>query len=75
VGVILSGMSDDGVSGMQAIKERGGKTIAQDEKTSVVFGMPREAINSGCIDLILPAEEIASALVKIVGRREAAAHL
>lgn len=73
VGVILSGMSDDGVAGMQAIKERGGKTIAQDEKTSVVFGMPREAIKSGCIDLILPAEDIAPALIKIFGRREAAA--
>ena len=66
VGIILSGMSDDGVEGIRAIKQQGGITIAQDEKTSVVFGMPKMAIASGCIDYIMPADKIGAALAGII---------
>jgi two-component system, chemotaxis family, protein-glutamate methylesterase/glutaminase len=54
VGVILTGMGNDGLMGMNAIKDKKGVTIAQDEETSLVFGMPKVAIESGCIDSIVP---------------------
>lgn len=66
VGVILTGMGRDGCEGMQAIKKAEGKTLAQDESSSIVFGMPKVAIESGCIDRIAPlksmADEIMAAL-------------
>ena len=52
VGVILTGMGDDGANGMHEMHEAGAKTIAQDEKTSVVWGMPGEAVNRGGVDFI-----------------------
>lgn len=58
IGVILTGMGRDGSSGMKAIKENGGRTIAQDEETSTVFGMPKMAIQEGSIDKILPLSKI-----------------
>jgi two-component system chemotaxis response regulator CheB len=58
VGVILSGMAQDGVNGMKEIKAKGGVTVAQDEKSSAVFGMNNLAIKSGCVDKILPLKEI-----------------
>ena len=58
VGVILTGMGRDGAYGMKKIKEYGGVTIAQDEKTSVVFGMPKAAIEEGCVDVVLPLHKI-----------------
>jgi len=66
IGVILTGMGDDGVSGMKKIKEAGGITIAQDEKSSVVFGMPKVAIESGCIDNILPLDEISDGIIRFI---------
>lgn len=64
VGVILTGMGRDGADGMKAIKEWGGKTIACDEETSIIFGMPKEAIKLGCIDKIVPLHEIADEIMK-----------
>ena len=64
VGVILTGMGRDGADGMKAIKEMGGKTIACDEETSIIFGMPKEAIKLGCIDKIVPLHEIADEIMK-----------
>jgi len=64
VGVILTGMGRDGAEGMKAIKERGGKTIACDENTSIIFGMPKEAIKLGCIDKIVPLHGIADEIMK-----------
>ncbi|MBI4689219.1 MAG: chemotaxis-specific protein-glutamate methyltransferase CheB [Nitrospirae bacterium] len=66
LGVILTGMGSDGALGMQRIKKAGGNTIAQDDKTSVVFGMNKVAIDSGCIDKILPLGDISKKIVEIV---------
>jgi len=58
IGLILTGMGKDGCTGIMEIKDAGGLTIAQNEETSVVFGMPKEAINSGKIDHIIPLDQI-----------------
>ena len=60
IGVIMTGMGDDGARGMAELKNSGARTIAQDEKTCVVFGMPKEAIKLNCIDTVLPLEDIAA---------------
>ncbi len=59
IGVIMTGMGDDGAKGMLEMKEAGAYTIAQDEKTSVVYGMPKEAVKIGGVDKICPLDEIA----------------
>jgi two-component system chemotaxis response regulator CheB len=61
-GVLLTGMLDDGARGLLELREDGALTIAQDEATCVVFGMPREAIRLGAARLVLPLDQIASAL-------------
>jgi two-component system chemotaxis response regulator CheB len=61
--VIMTGMGDDGARGMLEMKEAGATTIAQDEATSVVFGMPNEAIKRGAVDSILPLQSIAGAIL------------
>lgn len=66
LGVILTGMGNDGLRGLRAIKEQGGTVIAQDEATSVVYGMPRAAVEAGLADLVLPLEDIAPAIVALV---------
>src|SRR5450755_2610397 len=63
VAVIMTGMGDDGARGMLEMKEAGAATIAQDEATSVVFGMPNEAIKRGAVDSILPLEAIAGSIL------------
>lgn len=62
IGVIMTGMGDDGAKGLLEMKEAGAYTIAQDEQTCVVFGMPREAIKLNAVNKILPLTEIASEL-------------
>ena len=64
MGVILTGMGSDGAKGLKSIREKGALTLAQDEATSVIFGMPRVAINSGAIDKVLPLTEIAEEIMK-----------
>ena len=59
VGVILTGMGDDGAKGMKELKDAGAMNIAQNEETCVVFGMPKEAIAAGAVDYTLPLEQIA----------------
>ncbi len=66
IGVILTGMGSDGARGMQDIKHAGGTTIAQDEETSIVFGMPKVAIERGCVDRVLPLDRIASEILKLL---------
>jgi two-component system chemotaxis response regulator CheB len=61
--VLLTGMGRDGVDGMGAVRRAGGATIAQDERTSAIFGMPKRAIEAGHVDEVLPAGEIATAIV------------
>ena len=66
IGVILTGMGADGAAGLLEMKGMGAGTIAQDEKTCVVFGMPKEAIKLGAVDKILPLNQIASELIRMV---------
>lgn len=66
IGVILTGMGNDGVSGLKKIREVGGRTIVEDENTAVVFGMPKEAIKAGAAEFILPVNEISEKIVELV---------
>ena len=63
-GVVLTGMGKDGAAGIEAIKQAGGRTIAQDEETSPVFGIPAHAIETGCVDTVVPADSVAEAILE-----------
>lgn len=65
IGIIMTGMGDDGARGLLEMKEEGAKTIAQDEKSCVVFGMPKEAIKMGAAEKVLSLEQIAPYMLKI----------
>lgn len=67
IGLIMSGMGDDGVSGMEAIRKAGGATLAQDGPSSVIYGMNRLAVERGCIDRVLPLAEIPAELIRRTG--------
>lgn len=67
LGIILTGMGNDGAEGIKHIKSIGGTTIAQDKETSTIFGMPNEAIKTGMVDFVLPPEQIKITLKKTVG--------
>jgi two-component system, chemotaxis family, protein-glutamate methylesterase/glutaminase len=64
LGVILTGMGKDGAVGLEGLKKAGGRVVAQDESSSVVYGMPREALMRGVVDRVLPLSEIAGAIVQ-----------
>jgi two-component system chemotaxis response regulator CheB len=66
LGVIMTGMGRDGVQGLVRLKQAGGKVLAQDESSCVVFGMPREAIAAGLVDRVVPLEQIASTIVEML---------
>jgi two-component system chemotaxis response regulator CheB len=66
VGVILTGMGDDGVEGLRALHRAGGRALAQDEQSSIVFGMPGAAFAAGVVEEVLPLENIARRLVEFV---------
>ena len=68
LGIILTGMGDDGARGMKLLHDRGARTIAQNEETCVVFGMPKEAIKLGAIDEILPLDQMARAILQFDSR-------
>jgi two-component system chemotaxis response regulator CheB len=67
LGVILTGMGDDGAAGLLEMKRAGAATIAQDERTSVVFGMPKEAIERGAVDRVLGLPSMAAAILSATG--------
>jgi two-component system, chemotaxis family, protein-glutamate methylesterase/glutaminase len=66
IGVLLSGMGSDGVKGMELINEVGGHNIAQDEKTSIIFGMPKRAIEAGVVDDVLPIDKISARIIELI---------
>jgi two-component system chemotaxis response regulator CheB len=66
VGALLTGMGADGALGLLAMRRAGARTIAQDEKSSTVFGMPMEAIKCGAAEHVLSLEAIAEAMMKLV---------
>jgi two-component system chemotaxis response regulator CheB len=65
IAVLLTGMGRDGARGLLTVRNAGGMTLAQDEATSVVFGMPREAIQIGAAERVLPLDEVAPTLVSL----------
>lgn len=66
IGVLLTGMGDDGAAAMVEIREAGGRTIAESEETAIVFGMPREAIRLGGAEFVLPSYRIGEKIVELV---------
>jgi two-component system chemotaxis response regulator CheB len=68
VGVIMTGMGDDGAAGLLEMRQAGAITVAQDEASCVVFGMPKEAIARGAVDQILPLSDIPKAVLRMVSR-------
>ncbi|GET42458.1 chemotaxis protein CheB [Microseira wollei] len=66
IAIVLTGGDSDGSKGVEAIKKMGGIAIAQDKATSTVFGMPAAAIATGCVDFVLPLQEIAGAIANLV---------
>jgi two-component system chemotaxis response regulator CheB len=68
LGVILTGMGDDGARGMKMMHDKGARTIAQNEDTCVVFGMPKEAIALGAVDDVLPLNQVAGAITRFDAR-------
>ncbi len=64
--VILTGMGEDGLAGLRAVRQTGGRVLAQDERSSVIFGMPGAAIAAGLADHVLPIDAVANRLVEMV---------
>lgn len=69
-GVILTGMGNDGALGLRTIREGGGYTIAQDKSTSVVYGMPRQAVELGGVDVSLPLDRIVAEIIQVTSNTE-----
>jgi two-component system chemotaxis response regulator CheB len=70
IGIILTGMGKDGIEGIKAIKISGGATIAQDEDSCVVYGMPKLAIESGYIDKVVSLQKIADEISELLTKEE-----
>jgi len=70
IGVIMTGMGDDGANGLLEMKRAGARTLAEDESSCVVFGMPKEAIQRGAVDEVVPLSEMAPRILSRVFRRE-----
>lgn len=69
IGVLLTGMGEDGAKGLLELRERGGMTIVQDQASSAVYGMPKAAARLDAADLILPLDQIAPAIMRAVSSR------
>jgi two-component system chemotaxis response regulator CheB len=70
MGIVLTGMGNDGISGMLEIKKRGGYTIAESEDTAIVFGMPSGVIGAGAAGRVLPISEIPDEMIKLISMKE-----
>ncbi|HAM50421.1 MAG TPA: chemotaxis response regulator protein-glutamate methylesterase [Nitrospiraceae bacterium] len=66
LGVILTGMGNDGLKGLAAVKKNGGRVFAQNEETCVIYGMPKAVVGAGIVDKILPIEEMAEEMINSV---------
>ena len=66
LGIVLTGMGEDGAQGVRAIKERGGETIAEDKSSCVVFGMPKAAIDLGCVDRVIALSQIPREIMRTI---------
>ncbi|HEY6009904.1 MAG TPA: chemotaxis response regulator protein-glutamate methylesterase [Nitrospirota bacterium] len=64
LGVLLTGMGNDGVRGMRAIKEAGGRTLAESEETCIIYGMPKSAVDDGVVDKVVPLHRMAADILK-----------
>ncbi|HEX8911612.1 MAG TPA: CheB methylesterase domain-containing protein, partial [Humisphaera sp.] len=73
VGGLLTGMGADGADGLLSMRRAGARTLAQDEATCVVFGMPAEAIKRGAAEVVVPLKDVARTLLDLAARRRAAA--
>lgn len=67
VGVVLTGIGDDGAEGLAELRARGARTLAQDQQTSTVYGMPRAAFARGAVERVLPLPELAAAIRRALG--------
>jgi two-component system chemotaxis response regulator CheB len=68
IGVLMTGIGDDGADQMVAIRQAGGHTIAESEETAVVYGMPREAVERGGASVVVPSHDVAGEILKAVRR-------
>jgi two-component system chemotaxis response regulator CheB len=66
IGVILTGMGNDGLNGMKEIRSRNGYIIAQDEETCVVYGMPKAVVSAKLADAILPIDKISEEIMRVL---------
>ena len=73
VGVLLTGMGDDGADGLLEMRQAGAPTVVQDEASSIVFGMPKEAIARGAADEVVPLSRMAAAILRNVQPRASTA--
>ncbi|MCL2833591.1 MAG: response regulator [Treponema sp.] len=66
ISAVFTGMGSDGAAGTAAIRNAGGITIAQDEETSLIYGMPQAAVRTGCVDMVLPLDKIPGEIIRLV---------
>ncbi len=66
IGIIMTGMGDDGAAGLRAMRAAGAYTLAQDEKSCVVFGMPAEAIACGAVERVVSLDDLAAAIAEVL---------
>lgn len=69
IGVVLTGMGKDGAQGLRLMKDKGSINIAQDESTSIVYGMPKAALETGAVDYVVPLPDVAQQIVNIVNNK------